>query len=259
MDKSIKQRLAKLQEDYQHRGHEVIDELRDEDPDTYAMVMFEALGQMDDEGELEEEVEEPAQEEQRTLIVNGYEGETEERALARSMVSPEFLALSSIDSLTSLGNGPTDLNELSKELEAQTKKFKEGNSGRAESMLSAQSHTLDAMFHNLIGRAMVNIKGGYSEVGRDYLKLAMKAQSQCRTTLDSLTAINRPIIKQTNIAHGPQQVNIHPNQIPPNKLLGEKPHVDGGTKEKASDTDTHLAAVERIDWPKVTPWKRHCG
>ena len=251
MDRSIKQRLAKLQEDYQHRGHEVIDELREEDPDTYEMVLFEAACQMEDEGELVEEVEEPAQEDQRVIVVTGHEGETEERALARSMVSPEFLALSSIDSLTSTGNGPTDLNELSKELEAQTKKFKEGNSGRAESMLSAQSHTLDAMFHNLIRRAMANIKGGYSEVGRDYLKLAMKAQSQCRTTLDSLTAINRPIIKQTNIAHGPQQVNIHPIQNPPNKLLEEKQHVDGGTPEKAIDSDSHLEAVGAVHRPKV--------
>src|SRR5690606_26950893 len=43
-----------------------------------------------------------------------------------------------------------------------------------------------------------------------YMRLALKAQSQCRTTLETLAAIKNPPVvfaKQANIAHGPQQVN----------------------------------------------------
>lgn len=44
-----------------------------------------------------------------------------------------------------------------------------------------------------------------------FLKLALRAQSQCRATLEILALIKHPqpvaIVKQANIAAGPQQVN----------------------------------------------------
>ncbi|NVO05672.1 MAG: hypothetical protein HXX19_06900 [Rhodoferax sp.] len=41
------------------------------------------------------------------------------------------------------------------------------------------------------------------------MKLALKAQSQCRATLETLAIVKNPMpyIKQANIANGPQQVN----------------------------------------------------
>jgi hypothetical protein len=49
-----------------------------------------------------------------------------------------------------------------------------------------------------------------------YLRLALKAQSQCRTTLETLDLIRNPrsvaFVRQANIANGPQQVN---NGTPP--------------------------------------------
>ena len=52
--------------------------------------------------------------------------------------------------------------------------------------------------------------GSYFDAGERYLKLAFKAQNQCRMTLETLTTIKNPPVvyaKQANIAHGPQQVN----------------------------------------------------
>jgi hypothetical protein len=44
-----------------------------------------------------------------------------------------------------------------------------------------------------------------------FRKLALKAQSQCRATLETLAAIKHPqpitFVRQANVAHGPQQVN----------------------------------------------------
>jgi hypothetical protein len=44
-----------------------------------------------------------------------------------------------------------------------------------------------------------------------YLRLALKAQGQCRATLETLAMIKNPhpvaFVRQANIAHGPQQVN----------------------------------------------------
>ena len=101
-------------------------------------------------------------------------------------------------------------------------------------MLTAQAHTLDAIFNNLSRRA---INAEYMDSLDRYLKLALRAQSQCRATWEALTAIKNPpmmgYVRQANIAHGHQQVNNTPsttresprareNGIPPNELLEQK-------------------------------------
>ncbi len=75
-------------------------------------------------------------------------------------------------------------------------------------MLTAQAHTLDAIFNNLARRA-INAK--YMNELEPYLKLALRAQSQCRATWEALATIKNPpvmgYVRQANVAHGPQQVN----------------------------------------------------
>lgn len=84
-----------------------------------------------------------------------------------------------------------------------------GDLKHAESTLTAQAATLDAIFNEMARRAALNM-GEYMDATERYMRLALKAQSQCLTTLETLAAIkNPPVIfaKQANIAHGPQQVN----------------------------------------------------
>jgi hypothetical protein len=75
-------------------------------------------------------------------------------------------------------------------------------------MLTAQAHTLDAIFNSLAQRAALNM-GEYIQACETYLKLALRAQSQCRTTWEALATIKNPpvmgYVRQANIAHGPQQ------------------------------------------------------
>jgi hypothetical protein len=52
--------------------------------------------------------------------------------------------------------------------------------------------------------------GEYIKAADTYLRLALKAQSQCRATLETLATIKNPPIvyaRQANIANGPQQIN----------------------------------------------------
>ena len=82
-------------------------------------------------------------------------------------------------------------------------------SQHAETTLTAQAATLDAIFNEMARRAALNM-GEYLDATERYMRLALKAQGQCRATLETLAAIkNPPVIfaKQANIAHGPQQVN----------------------------------------------------
>ena len=97
-----------------------------------------------------------------------------------------------------------------------------------------------------------------------YLRLALKAQSQCRATLETLATIkNPPVIyaKQANIANGPQQVNNGSlpasvggeTSIEPNKLL-EQQHgerLDTGTQSAAIGADKAMATVGTIERAEV--------
>jgi hypothetical protein len=67
--------------------------------------------------------------------------------------------------------------ELNNELSNQARAVNEGDLKRSEGMLTIQAHTLDAIFNNLARRA------SQAWTTFRYLRLGLKAQSQCRATL----------------------------------------------------------------------------
>ena len=97
---------------------------------------------------------------------------------------------------------------LAEDLRKECELASNGDFVRTEALLLAQAHTLDAIFHNLARNAA---HSEYLNQLEANLRLALKAQSQCRATLETLTAIKNPesvaFVRQTNIAQGPQQVN----------------------------------------------------
>ena len=106
-------------------------------------------------------------------------------------------------------HGDVDLTTLLDTLTAQTDAMRAGDTGDVEAMLFNQSVTLQAMFTTLSRRAAVNV-GEHMGAVDTYLRLALKAQSQCRSTLETLSEIKNPrpatFVRQANIAHT-QQVN----------------------------------------------------
>ena len=136
-------------------------------------------------------------------------GEDPERARAKVALSPTLWAAASLQSWLPLETKPT-LGALTAELRAQSEAVQGGDLSRAEAMLTAQAHTLDAVFHHLAGRALANM-GEYLGATETYLKLALRAQAQATRTWEVVSAIQNPpvagYIKQANIAHGHQQVN----------------------------------------------------
>lgn len=148
-------------------------------------------------------------------------------------------------------------------LEAMSEHCKDVHGGdlrRAESMLMAQAHSLDVMFASLGRRAAINV-GEYLGAAETYLRLALKAQSQCRATLETLATIKNPpvvFVKQANIAHGPQQVNnssakpiTHADQSlnSPTELLehdDDAQWLDTGTASATSSSNSAVEAVAEI-------------
>jgi hypothetical protein len=158
------------------------------------------------------------------------------------------------------------LNELIKELSAQAKLAIGGDLGRMEVMLVAQSHTLDQLFNRLTSQALLNV-GEYPQSAERYMKLALRAQAQCRANAEALQEMKHPktvaFVQQANIANGPQQVNngdsathtragahAGAGEIPsePHKLL-EQCHderLDGATATQTGGSHQQMAAMEEI-------------
>ena len=125
-----------------------------------------------------------------------------------------------------------------------------------EATLMSQATALNVMFGELSRRASANM-GEYLQTSELYLRMAFKAQNQCRMTLETLSNIkNPPVIyaKQANIANGPQQVNndIMPsrahageNENPPNKVLeqGNEQRMDTATQGTTGSGNPALETV----------------
>ena len=179
--------------------------------------------------------------------------------IARAALRPTVNAAVTARVFLSNLHSDLDLSELVTELSNQCAKASGGDLSRAEGMLTAQSHTLDAMFGSLARRAHANLRE-YPDAAERYMRLALKAQSQCRATVETLGNLRNPpmvIARQANISHGPQQVNNGPFpraegiESTPNELLeqtnGER--LDTGAASEAIGSDPALATVGAVHRP----------
>lgn len=197
----------------------------------------------------------------RKLVLQEAQGETRDQTKAKAFVSPHFGA--GCTTLAFLGSEDLQLMSLIGALNEQADKVHKGDLERLETTLSAQAHSLDVIFNMLAQRAAANM-GQYLDATERYLRLALKAQGQCRATLETLATIKNPpvvIARQANIAHGPQQVNngVEPNAHAhagtpkqTNELLegqhGER--LDTGATGAASPTDSTMETMAAIDRTK---------
>lgn len=147
--------------------------------------------------------------------------------------------------------GPDELGDLHKELKQTVERTKAGGTDQADSLLTAQAVSLNQIFIELARRSALNM-GEYPRAAETYMRLALKAQSQCRTTLESLAEIRNPrpvaFVKQANIAHGHQQVNNGVQSYSDEELAAV---VEGGAREEPETPQSKLleenANVTRLD------------
>lgn len=192
------------------------------------------------------------------IDVSSVGGDDRATTIAKSVLLPTVQAALSIKRLNAEDEA-IDVGPLITALREQTNAVIGGNISRGEAMLTAQAHTLDALFNHLVIRATANM-GQYLESTQTYMKLALKAQSQCRTTWEAISSIKNPktagYVRQQNIANGPQQINNGEGELTEknseneqSKLLekvnGER--LDLGTAATAESVDTGLEAVGTLN------------
>ncbi len=124
--------------------------------------------------------------------------------MARGYLRPTVRACLTMMSFNR-GSNDFELTDLMAALYEQVENAKQGDLDRAEEMLLAQAHSLDALYNTLLQAA------ASSKRMDAQMKLALRAQSQCRATLEALVNLKHPksmsFFQQANIAQGPQQVN----------------------------------------------------
>lgn len=106
-------------------------------------------------------------------------------------------------------NGEVGITPAVEALRRTMKDVHAGNLQSAERLLYSQAVALNAMFAEMACRSALNM-GTYPQAADSYMRLALKAQSQCRNTLETLANIKNPPVvfaRQANISNGPQQVN----------------------------------------------------
>jgi hypothetical protein len=152
------------------------------------------------------------------------------RLIAEGIASNAFVSL--LFAQHSGVAGGTELNELVKSTRAAVGRAAKGETDQADGLLTSQAIALNAVFLEMSRRAALNM-GQHMGAMETYMRLALKAQSQCRTTLETLAEIKNPravaFVKQANIAGGHQQVNNHApveagraeSKRRPNELLEE--------------------------------------
>jgi hypothetical protein len=198
----------------------------------------------------------------RQLAVEGTPGKSREALLAGAATSAVFPAAMIVTDSSRNTLGELSLTDVVSALKESAKDVHGGDLAQVEAMLTGQAIALNSMFGELSRRAAVNM-GQHLEAMNVYMKLALRAQGQCRATLETLAAIKNPPVvfaKQANIAHGPQQVNNHAapslahaaqTPKPPTELL-EHDHgqrLDTGTAGAASGSYQTVETVGKVYRP----------
>lgn len=186
--------------------------------------------------------------EQKVSVVDKKKEIDRNDKIARTFTLPTVKASMTLERWQS----ELDFGALNTELVKQVEAVNNGDMERPEAMLLCQAHTLDELFNQLAQRAFGQTHMGHYE---SFLRLAFKAQAQCRTTLQTLSDIKNPSVvyaKQANINNGNQQINsgvpaprTENNKSQHNELLTELPNetLDNRRTGETISIDSELAAL----------------
>jgi hypothetical protein len=203
----------------------------------------------------------PAQNSKNTLVTKGQDTKPRNRLLAELGLSAILPNTTTAQMFVKATVGELDLTESVGVMREKASAVHSGNLAGLEETLTAQAVALDAIFNEMARRAALNM-GEYINATETYLRLGLKAQAQCRATLQTLFEMKNPqpvaFVKQANIANGPQQVNngvatqpfphAEISANPSNELLGlsHEQRLDIRTAGATGGADRQLETVGAV-------------
>ena len=186
-----------------------------------------------------------------------------DRRIAELAVSPAMTAATVAVDFSRGTFGDVSMNDAVSVLGQKIADVVDGNVRETEAFLMAQAVALNSIFVDLARRSVAHVDRHPDSADR-YLRLALKAQSQCRTTLETLATIKNPPIvyaRQANVTTGPQQVNngiVAPTRT--REIESQQNQLSRGTNEllpdarasrHASRTDSPLETLGKVDRAEV--------
>ena len=152
------------------------------------------------------------------LIIEQTKEETGAQAMARKMLQPTLKNAAAASAFTSkMMQSDLELpgiGDYADHVLSVSSKAAGGDLAMASKILAAQAITLDSMFAELARRAGNNM-GEYINAAERYGRLALKAQSNCRATLEALAKLHQPreqTVRHVHVNEGGQAViadNFH--------------------------------------------------
>lgn len=211
----------------------------------------------------------PASNPNTLRVQDGVDGVTmgmTDSQVAATVVTRSGLAATTLKAYANAGDF-LQVTDLATELVKAGDEVVAGDMGRMERMLTHQAITLNTMFNTLAKRSSSQ---EYMKQMETYLRLALKAQSQARATVEALALLKnpQPYIRQANIAQGNQQVNngtatsngskaeqyaqarphAGESSTSPNRLLeADHERLDIGAQGAAGRANPHLEAVGAVN------------
>jgi hypothetical protein len=139
-------------------------------------------------------------------IVN--DGSPPSMQIARNFLSP--VSLNTITAETFIDHTTLDLNAAIKVVRERAEKVVKGDTSEMETTLVGNIAALDAIFGTMAVYAQAHLKANKLPQFEMLMRVAFRAQSQLRTSIDSLAELKNPkpiFAKTLNVANGNQQVN----------------------------------------------------
>jgi hypothetical protein len=165
---------------------------------------------------------------------------SEQRRLANVSIDPAANAMASIRLFNTGSFGEQHTTELYDALSERAKAAKEGDLSRYRAMLASQAEVLNSIFTEMSRRAALNM-GEYLTATQLYMRLGLKAQAQCRATIEALEGLTSgrvQTVKHVHVNQGGQAVVAdHFHQHTGGKENGqssEQPHATGTAGQSAA-------------------------
>lgn len=170
------------------------------------------------------------------LAVEQNKDETGAQAMARKLLEPHLRHALSASAYAGrvLGSDieAPGIMDFVDHVKTTAAKAEAGDLAIASQILASQALTLDAMFGEMARRAANNM-GEYIDAAERYGRLALKAQSNCRATLETLAKLHQP--REQTVRH------VHVNEGGQAVIADQFHHHTGG-HQNAESTEQPYAA-----------------
>lgn len=165
-----------------------------------------------------------------TLNISAQEGKSETRQMAEVAMRPMIRNGFIVGSLggKQFGSEQPDLTETVEIMAEACEKVRGDDLSDQRDLLTSQAMALDAIFTIMVARSENNLKDHFTAAER-FMRMALKAQAQCRTTIEALDRLARggeQVIKHVHVDNrGGQAVIADSVQTGGrNAKTGKQPH-----------------------------------